>query len=274
MSARRLLIPLVVALLPSLSSAASAPEGSLSFVLRCEACTNEQAPILGLLWQAEADGDGPRASVEAIDWSRGAFRLASPDRGDVILAAEPAEGGGWALSVPVSGPSPFRVVAVLPGFAADKAAFWPEREPGPHVVTFQPVEAVLEERPEWDPSRTGECDVLVPKQAATPVTFFVQGQPRAWLTPTASPADAPTAWTFQFVKPGEGLLERVSVPVTAFDEGSAWSFRVPLQAILGAGAAWPSPGGAASPRQSSPVNEIRVSGVGTILLEDCPRATR
>ena len=272
---RFLLLPLAVALLPAVAPAAPRTEpGSLDVALRCDACAPNATPSIGLMWQAEDGVEPPLASLEATDWSAGTFRLQVPGRGSAALQGEPlAEGAGWTLRVPLgSMPQPFRVVAALPGFAADRAAWWPEHEAGPYVVTLRPVAEVLDANPSWDPQRTGECDVLVPASASVPVTFFVQGQPRAWLYPATDAADGTPQWTFQFVRPGQGLLERVSMLVPAFREGDSWSFRLPLQGVLGGGAAWPSgDGGMTAPQ---PADEVRIAGAGTIRLEDCPRATR
>lgn len=273
----RSLLSLAVALLPVVALAAPKPPAPVGIVLRCEACTPEQRPSVGLLWRADAGQEPEAAGIETLDWAEGRFSLKTPDGTTRTLQGAPlGDGSGWSLQVPMpQGPSPFRVVAVLEGYASDRAAWWPEREAGPYTFAFEPVPAVLDRNPDWDPGKTGECDVLVPKTAPTPVAFFVQGQPRAWLYPAPAADDGTPRWTFQFVRPGEGLLERVNVLVPAFDEGGAWSFRLPLHSVLSGGATWPAGDGGVAPAASGePVDEIRISGAGTIRLSDCPRATR
>lgn len=289
MTARCLLLPLAVALStlvsppvgangPGLPAGAEGTARTLSVQLRCEACQGGEALTLGLLWRAEPGQEPARASVETIDWLAGTFRLSASDRDETLtLRGEPLpDANGWQLEIPLGTDLPFRVMATLQGYSPSRAAWFPEREESP-VIVLTPIAEVLDAQPEWDPRRTGECEILVPKATPSPVTFFVEGQPRAWLYEAAPGADGTAQWTFQFVRPGEGLLERVSVLVPALDEADTWVFRLPLQAVLGDGAAWPAVEGGGSAQPSGdvePVNEVRVGGVGTILLQDCPRATR
>jgi hypothetical protein len=273
MSARSLVPALALVLLTSPSIAAPAAPRDLPVVLRCEACTSEDRPSLGVLWRGSHGEEPPMGSVETLDWSAGRFTWKAPGAEPVALTAQRSEdGAGWVVSIPAGSEAPFRLIAALQGFAADRSAWWPQREQGPFVVTLRPVADVLDANPAWDPQRTAECDVLVPKTAEMPVTFFVQGQPRAWLYPAEAAADGTPQWTFQFVKPGMGLLDRVNTVVPGFDEADSWAFRLPLQSLLGGGAAWPAPG--AEPASGTPADEIRVSGAGTVRLQDCPRATR
>jgi hypothetical protein len=276
MTACRTLLSLALLLLPLGASAAPPDAGAISIALRCDACSEADRPSLGLLWRADEGQEPPLASLEITDWAAGTFTFQGPGQGRHALTGEPLdEGQGWLVRVPLRSMSaPFRIVAALPGFAADRAAWWPEREAGPYAVSFRPVGEVLDAHPAWDPQRTGECDVLVPTSVEIPVTLYVQGQPRAWLYPAEDAADGTHQWTFQFVRPGQGLLERVSVLVPAFREGDAWSFRLPLQGVLGGGATWPASASGAPESSAGPADEIRIGGAGTIRLQDCPRATR
>ena len=278
MTACRTLLSLALVLAPLGASAAPPDARAISIALRCDACSETDRPSLGLLWRAEEGQEPPLASLEIVDWAAGTFTFHGPGLGRHALTAEPLEGEGgrgWLVRVPLGTmPAPVRRVAALPGVAADRAAWWPEREAGPYAVTLRPVGEVLDAHPAWDPQRTGECDVLVPTSVEIPVTLYVQGQPRAWLYPAEDAADGTQQWTFQFVRPGQGLLERVSVLVPAFREGDSWSFRLPLQGVLGGGAAWPAGEGGAPPSSAGPADEIRIGGAGTIRLQDCPRATR
>lgn len=280
MTIRRSLLPLAAVLLPLVPTGALAGdlEGQLSVVLRCVTCTAEHHPSVGILWPgAETPGvkEPPTGSIEALDWTAGRFMVATPAGRNEMTGVPLADGAGWRIDVPLGAQAqPFRLVASLEGFAADRAAFWPGRDVGPHVVELRPIEDVLQANPTWDPAKTGECDVLVPKSAPVPVTFVVEGQPRAWLHPAEPAADGTPRWDFRFVRPGETLLERLGTTVSAFDEGGDWSFRLPLESLLAGGAVWPTRPDAPAPEPAAPAAEIRIVGGGMIRLDDCPRQAR
>lgn len=267
----RLRAPLVAAFAVVVAAPALArPERSLQVTLRCEQCTADQRPSLGLLWRADAAGRPETAALQAADWPEGRFTLDMPSGSFEVTGRRTDDGAGWTLDLPLGKqPLPFRVVAALEGFTADRAAWWPEREDG-IVITLQPTADVLDQNPAWDPARTPECEVMIPKDAPQPFTFYVDGQPRAWLYRAADAADATPQWTFQFVRPSQTLLERVNVTVAGFDEGASWSFRLPLQSVFAGGAVW-SQGAAAS---SAPAAEARIAGAGVVRLDDCPREAR
>jgi hypothetical protein len=273
MSARRIAL-VIAAALPVVVNAAPAAR-SVPVTLRCEACTVDEHPALGLLWKPEG-GTETIASVETVDWSAGTFAYVAPDGRRIPVQGERTEAlDGWSFDVPVGTAGiPFRVVATLDGFSADRAA-WISSQADAAAFSLRPVEQVLDSNPTWDPQRTGECEVQVPKSLAAPVTMFVQGQPRAWLYPAAAAPDGTPQWTFQFVKPGDGLLDRVSVIVTGFDQGEAWSFKLPLESLLAGGATFPTADGGVAPEPAgAPADEIRIDGAGTFRLSDCPRSSR
>ncbi len=273
MTVGRALLPLAAAMLPlgALAGDATPPApavAALAVVVRCEACTNETAPGLGLLWLDE--GHAMRmAGVESIDWERGTFAMTGDGVAETITGIPLPDSGGWLLAIPVAD-MPFRLTALLPGFTAPRAAYWPHREAGPFVFDFEPVEDLLARAPAWDPAATSECDVLVPKDAPSPVTFFASDEPRAWLYPAPPAADGTRRWTFQYVRPGGSLLDRVNVLVAGFDEGSAWSFRLPLAAVLGP-VSDPLDVGAPGEVESMTAD---IAGAGAVQLGDCPRAVR
>ena len=263
--------PLVAAAVIAVAASAIAkPGASLQVTLRCEQCTAEQHPSLGLLWRADAAGLPQTAALEAADWTQGRFTLDMPSGRIDVAGARTDDGAGWTLDIPLGRqPLPFRIVAALDGFTADRAAWWPDRESS-IVVTLQPTADVLDQNPAWDPAKTPECEVMIPKDAPQPFTFYVDGQPRAWLYRAADAADRTPQWTFQFVRPSQTLLERVNVTVAGFDEGAAWSFRLPLQAVLAGGAVW---GQDAAPT-GAPASEARIAGAGIVRLDECPREAR
>ena len=178
---------------------------------------------------------------------------------------------------------PFRVTGGLPGFVAAKAVYWPAQDPGAAVVfDMSPLDVVLDANPTWDPARTADCEILVPKSAELPIVMTSGDQPRAWLFPSVVVSDDEAAWTFQFVRPGASLMERVSVRVTAFDEGEAWAFRLPLTGVLPVpGIVAPPPGDATAHLSlakgldvAAPQNLVTVAGTGIFDLADCPRIVR
>lgn len=253
----------------------------LSIVIRCEDCT-DRAPIIGLLWNVADAAQGERRRVlTARDWDAGVFVLAGTS--EVELQGEPLQGGGWIVHVrlPDAG-LPFRVTGGLPGFVPDKGVYWPAQDPGPVVFDMKRLDDVLEANPAWDPARTAECEILVPKSAELPVVMTSGDQPRAWLFPGVGGGDDASSWTFQFVRPGASLMERVSVRVTAFDEGGSWAFRLPLEGVLPAPVAPRIPGGATPDPLSlakghdaeMPPHLVSVAGTGTFDLADCPRIVR
>lgn len=258
----------------------SALPSVLPITVRCATCRDE-APTLSLLWRAASPADaGILRSVTARDWSTGEFVLAG-ESGDVLLQGVAVE-GGWSLSVPLGAQGlPFRVVAALRGFVADRAAWWPAQDRSDVNLSLRPLAAVLDAHPAWDPARSAECELLIPKSAVPPLVFLEAGRPRAWLFPTPGATEDVSAWTFQFVKPGASLLERVSVDVTAFDEGDSWALRVPLAATSAAATrTLPSDAGRVDVADASAASvvesprSVTVVGVGALSLADCPRAAR
>jgi hypothetical protein len=240
----------------------------LPVLMRCSACV-DATPTASLLWRAEADKTGREATstmtLAAKDWSAGTFSLTG--RGlDLVLTGSPLPSGGWAIDVPMPPEGlPFRVVGALEGFVAGKAVYWPQGERTQVVFDMQPLGQVLDQHPAWNPSSSAECEVVVPKSAATPIVFEQDGKPCAWLFPTLKPQGPDDAWTFQFVKPGASLMERVSVRLPAFPEGDTLSFRLPLSGVL-------APSSAKSAADATA--PITMRGGGTIDLADCPRVAR
>ena len=179
-------LALAVLVIAAPSAVVAAPE-VLPVTVRCEAC-REEAPTLSLLWRgATATDPAILRSVVASDWSAGEFTLVS-ESGNAPLRGVAVE-NGWALQVPIADRGlPFRVVTSLQGFVADRAAWWPaqeqEQERTELSVNLSPLAAVLDAHPAWDPARSGECDILIPKSATPPIVFLEAGQPRAWLFPT------------------------------------------------------------------------------------------
>jgi hypothetical protein len=229
----------------------STPAERVGVVLRCAACDATSTPALALLWQG-AGGEAILRTLEATEWGSGTFTFSGAGEEAVTLQGTPVD-GGYALDLPLGDAGlPFRSQVVLPGHVGRPGVYWPGTDAVMQLsFVLDPVEAVLDEHPDWDPARSTECDALLPKDAATPFTFFVDGEPRAWLFPSVDPDGAP--WTFQFARPGASLLERVSVGLAPSDEGAHWGFRLPLSAVLG------------------PAAEVRVGDAGRLDLAGCPR---
>jgi hypothetical protein len=239
---------------------------SLDIVLTCPACEAASAPVVAITWRSDAPGGAaalPTWAVKTRDWAAGSFELLRPDTEAATLPSEPVD-DGWRLTLPTQGARPFRVVGRLEGYTAPRSAYWPERDQDRTVdFAFEPVPAVLEANPTWDPARTDECDVLVPKDLSGSVTFYLRNWPTAWLYPpsgagASSPAQGP--WAFQFVRPGGSLLDRIQVEVIPSDEGADWGFRVPLLAVTQATSA-----------EGKPVR-LRMGRAGRVDLADCPRS--
>jgi hypothetical protein len=264
---------LVLALSLASVAVAAADETTLPVVIRCEACDASARPAVSLAWMTQ--GLPTMSSIEAVDWVSGKFVGAMLDGKSTVtfdVLATSIDATTWQIDVPLPerdgvAVRPFRAVVTLPGHAASHAVAWPSRDPGPVTFELTPVAQILDENPTWDPKRTPECEVLIPKSAAAPVTFYAAGSPRAWLyLPPARDASSEDAWIFQFVRPGASLLERLSVAVTAFDEGDEWAFRLPLQAV--------SAEPVAGEKAVAPLRTMRVGSALTIALDDCPRETR
>jgi hypothetical protein len=258
---------------------APAPEPEyLPIVVRCPECTADAQPVVGFLYFAgdQATTDAV-FSVRATDWQAGRFEIGS---GGPVIQGNPTR-DGWTAWVPLEGRGlPDRVLGGMAGWVAQRAAYWPARERG-IVPTFDlaPLAQVLDENPTWDPSLTDECDLLVPKEADVPLTFRVAGEPVAWLYPGATGADG--SWTFQFVKPGSCLLERVSVEVRPFDEGADWGFRVPLELIVREHAERRPELAVSDSDVTKLRDDVRTVGssvdagpLGTVDFADCPRQPR
>jgi hypothetical protein len=238
--------------------------------LACPSCTEADEVTALLLWHGQ---DRPRersetAALRTLDWAAGEFELAL--RGAALaLEAEPAD-AGWLLRVPLGGRGlPDRVHVLGAGLATDTgvawpAARWPASGTSRMVVRLEAQSDVLDRHSAWDPARTDECDLLVPKRLEPPVPLYVGDRPRAWLLPAPGGRGE---WRFQFVHPGRTLLERLEVSVVPSDEGEDWGFHVPLEPLLaGALADAVARGGGAG---VSPV--VRVGDVGEVALADCPR---
>lgn len=253
---------------------AEAPEliGWLPVRLVCQSCTEDSAPQLGALWRAD-DGEMVRRTLRTLSWADGSFEWLHADGSATVLEGRLLEDGrhGWTVTLPLDGAGlPFRMQAQLPGFTAERLAFWPARDRGQDLVLeFQPVPELLDEHPEWSTDRTVECDLLVPKNADRSVTLFNEGRPAAWLYATADPE----VWTFQFVRPGASLLDRVSVPVRASDEGDHLGFRLPLAGLLGGESEGRLALGAHDGLNSDEglAVAVRVGEAGMVNLADCPR---
>jgi len=268
----RLTLALALALAMPSTSFADSERSTLPILIRCEACDASTRPAVSLAWMGK---DGPSmSSIQAIDWDAGTFVGAMGDGSTTFeVPATSIDASTWQLDVelPVEDGhplAPFRAVITLPSHSATRAVAFPSLEPGPVSFELTPVSQVLDDHPTWDPKRSLECEVLIPKTSSAPVTFYSGGTPRAWLYPAPGldPA-AENAWIFQFAKPGASLLERLSVFVTAFDEGDALAFRLPLQAVSSAPLAGDAPK-AVMPRT------MRVGESLSLALDDCPRETR
>lgn len=263
---------------PAVLGAAPLPAHELSVEIRCADCDSNVAPTVSLLWRAD-DVGGEHETLRALrpsDWNGGTFELTGGGLpAPLVVQGQPLRDGepGWRVDVPLFGrPLPFRAVLGLPRFVAEQAVWWPARDAN-RVIRFElePTRELLDRNPAWDPARTGECDVLVPKEGEGPRTFFLNGEPWGWLFPrnVSSPDDG--TWAFQFVKPGRSTLERVSVGVTPSDEGAHWGFRLPLAAVM------PRPAVKAGESELEALERslVRVSlgeqPLGELLVGDCPR---
>ena len=255
-----------------LGAEASELVGWLPMRLVCESCTEDSAPQVGALWRAE-DGTQSRRTLRTVSWADGVFEWVQVDGSTSPLRGHLLEDGshGWSVTLPLDGAGvPFRVQAQLDGFTAERLAFWPDRDEGDVLdVEFQPVAELLDAHPEWSTDRNVECDLLVPRSTNEAITFFSDGKPAAWLYATADPA----VWTFQFVRPGGSLLDRVSVAVRPSDEGDNLGFRLPLSGLLSDGVDGRLVLGAHEGLTSDeglPV-AVQVGEAGVVNLADCPR---
>jgi hypothetical protein len=246
--------------------------GWLPVRLVCQDCTEDSSPALAALWRDE-DGTQTRRTLRTLSWADGSFEWLRADGGSVPVEGRLLQDGshGWSVTLPLDGQgAPFRLQAQLEGYTAERLAFWPARDGVDELaIDFRPVFAFFDEHPQWSTERTVECDLLVPKSTDQAVTFFAEGRPAAWLYSTADPE----IWTFQFVRPGATLLDRVSVSVRASDEGEHYGFRLPLSGLLGGDAQGRLELGAHDGLDSDeglPV-AVRVGAAAVVNLADCPR---
>lgn len=246
--------------------------GWLPVRLVCESCTEESAPSVAALWRFE-DGSDARRTLRTVSWSEGLFSWDAADGTSSPLQGHLLDDGshGWTVALPLHGQGrPFRVLAQLPGFTSERVAFWPSRDELEILsVDFQPIDDFFEQHPQWSTERTVECDLLVPRSNDEAITFFASGRPVAWLYghPDAE------LWSFQFVRPGGTLLDRVTVPVRPSDEGDHLGFRLPLSGLLGGEAEGRVELGEHEGLRSSegrPV-AVQVGEAGVVNLADCPR---